>query len=96
MVSISIIIPIYNVEDYIGGCLDSVFLQEDKNFSIECILVNDCTPDRSMEIVAQKLENYKGNITFLIQNREENGGICEARNTGLNKATGDYVFFYGF
>lgn len=93
MVSISIIVPIYKVEKYIGRCLDSIFGQEDKDISMECILVNDCTPDGSMEIVSQKLKNYKGNISFLIENHKENSGLCAARNTGLNKASGEYVFF---
>lgn len=55
--------------------------------------MNDCTPDRSMEIVAQKLENYKGKISFMILNHKDNSGLCAARNTGLRNATGEYVFF---
>ena len=48
MYSISIIIPIYNVEKYIERCILSVMNQKDYDGELECILVDDCTPDRSM------------------------------------------------
>ena len=52
---ISIIIPIYNVHNYVERCLDSVICQECEDFDLECILVNDCTPDDSMDVVERKL-----------------------------------------
>ena len=56
MYKVSIIIPIYKTEAYIGACLDSIFEQECDIAEIECLLVNDCTPDKSMEIVEQKIK----------------------------------------
>lgn len=90
---ISIIIPIYNVRDYVERCLDSVICQECEDFDLECILVNDCTPDDSMDIVERKLRDYVGEIDFEIISHLENGGLSVSRNTGLNAAKGDYIFF---
>ena len=53
MVSISIIIPVYNVEAYIRRCLESVMTQEFAGATVECILIDDCTPDGSMTIVEE-------------------------------------------
>lgn len=91
MYKISIIIPIYKTEAYIGACLDSIFEQECEMAKIECILVNDCTPDKSMEIVEQKIKEYKGNIIFKILNHLENQGLSVSRNTGMRASSGDYI-----
>ena len=93
MLMISIIVPIYNVEKYIERCLDSIIVQETNDVDIECILVNDCTPDKTMEIVSKKLETYQGKINFIIKNLEKNCGLCMARNIGVKIAKGDYVLF---
>ncbi len=90
---ISIIIPIYNVHDYVERCLNSVICQECEDFDLECILVNDCTPDDSMDIVERKLRDYVGKIDFVIVNHLDNRGLSVSRNTGLNAAKGDYIFF---
>lgn len=87
----SIIIPIYNVSRYIKKCLFSVCNQTfDK---IECIIVNDATPDNSMSVVGEILADYHGNIVFKILNHEANRGLSAARNTGIKSATGDYIYF---
>ena len=91
MYKVSIIIPIYKTEAYIGACLDSIFEQECDIAEIECLLVNDCTPDKSMEIVEQKIKEYKGNIIFKILNHSENQGLSVARNTGMRASSGDYI-----
>lgn len=91
--SISIIIPIYKSSHYIGRCLDSIFSQECEEADIECILVNDCTPDNSMEIVQNKLKDYKGKIHFNIIHLDTNSGHCVARNAGIRISTGDYILF---
>ncbi len=93
MVSISIIIPIYNVEAYIRRCLESVITQEFTGAIIECILIDDCTPDRSMAVVDEMVNNYDGLISFVLLKHEENRGLSAARNTGVLHAKGDYVFF---
>ena len=93
MLKLSIIIPIYGVEKYIGKCLDSIFSQEYEGVDIECIIINDCTPDNSMEVVAGKLQNYHGKINFIVKHHDVNRGHCAARNTGLKYASGDYILF---
>ena len=93
MVSISIIIPIYNVGAYIRRCLESVMTQKFVGAVIECILIDDCTPDRSMAIVEEMVNNYDGPISFVLLKHEDNRGLSAARNTGILHAKGDYVFF---
>ena len=96
MKKLSIIIPIYNVERYLAECLDSVIAQTYDHSQIECILVNDCTPDNSMEIVREKVEKYReegGSMTFKIVTHEVNSGLSAARNSGMEQATGEFLLF---
>lgn len=93
MVSLSIIIPIYNVEAYIRRCLESVMIQEFAGATVECILIDDCTPDQSMTIVKGMISEYKGPISFVLLKHNVNRGLSAARNTGILQAKGDYVFF---
>ena len=90
---VSIIIPIYKVEQFIEDCLRSVYNQSYKN--LEIILVDDCTPDDSMLIArnfVSKKELPKGmEIKFL--SHKKNRGLSAARNTGIDAATGDYIYF---
>ena len=90
---LSIIIPIYGVEKYIEDCLDSIISQECEGIDLECILIDDCTPDNSMTVVSKKLQEYHGGINFIIKHHDINRGHCAARNTGLKYASGDYVLF---
>lgn len=87
---ISIIIPVYNVERYIERCVKSVINQAYKG-EVECIIVNDCTPDNSINIIKEVLLVYHGNIQFKILHHTKNKGLAHARNTGLKTAVGDYV-----
>lgn len=84
---ISIIIPVYNVEEYLHECVDSVINQTYRN--IEIILVDDGSTDSSGKICDEYAENDK-RITVVHQ---KNGGLSVARNTGLSNAHGDYVYF---
>lgn len=93
MISISIVIPIYNVSSYIRRCVESILIQQRDDFDIECIFVNDDTPDDSMGIVHDMVDNYNGNCHFVFCNHETNKGLSAARNTGLLAATGDYIIF---
>ena len=93
MYSISIIIPIYNVEKYIERCILSVMNQKDYDGELECILVDDCTPDKSMQLVQTLIESYHGSISFHILHNHENQGLSSSRNKGISCAKGDYVFF---
>ena len=88
MVEVSIIIPVYNVEAYLKKCLDSVINQTYKNLEIIC--VNDCSPDNSLAVLQRYAQNDK---RIKIINREKNGGLSAARNTGLEQASGKYVYF---
>lgn len=85
---ISVIIPLYNVEDYLNECLDSVLKQTYENLEIICI--NNDSTDNSLNI----LESYaqKDNRIKVINN-QKNYGIGYSRNIGLKYATGDYIFF---
>lgn len=90
---ISIIIPVYKVERYIGRCLESVAAQACGDIRIECILIDDCSPDGSMRLARQFVEDYTGPIDFRFLAHQQNGGLSEARNTGIKAARGDYLLF---
>lgn len=86
-VDISIIIPVYNVETYLRECLDSVIRQDCEKFEIVC--VNDGSTDNSSAI----LDEYEKKYSFIHVYRKENGGLSSARNYGMQKANGKYIFF---
>ena len=89
--TVSIIIPVYNVAEYIEKCLFSVIKHNSDN--IECILVDDCGTDNSISIAEKIINQYNGSITFKILHHDHNRGLSAARNTGIEKATGEYLFF---
>lgn len=84
---ISIIVPVYNVENYLARCIDSILIQSFKNFEI--ILVNDGSTDNSLNI-CKKYANRNRRIKLVSQ---DNKGLSAARNTGLRFAMGKYVCF---
>lgn len=86
---LSIIIPIYNVEPFISQCLDSIYNQHFSEDDFEVIAVNDGTPDNSMSIVERFAKQHK-NLKIVNQ---KNQGLSVARNTGLDHAKGEYVWF---
>lgn len=90
---ISIIIPVYNVEEYIERCLLSVMKQTYKEQPVECIIVDDCGTDNSMIIAKQLIKQYKGPYTFRIVENGKNQGVSCSRNNGINASNGDYIFF---
>ena len=92
MVAVSVIIPVYKVEQYIEECLLSVINQV-YNGVFECIIIDDCTPDESMYIVNRVLSSYHGKIQFKIISHQHNQGLSAARNTGAKIATGNYIYF---
>lgn len=89
MKQLSIIIPVYNVEDYIHSCLDSIFRQGLEEECYEIIIVNDGTKDNSMNVITNIIDQHH-NIRILVQ---ENLGLSVARNNGLKIATGEYILF---
>lgn len=90
MPKVSVIVPIYGVERYIERCARSLF--EQTLDDIEFIFVDDCTPDRSIEILTSVLDEYpqRKKQTRIIHHNE-NKGLPIARQTGINAATGDYI-----
>lgn len=93
MYSVSIIIPVYKVEKYILRCLESIIAQELKGTVIECLLIDDNSPDKSMDIANRFIDAYKGNIIFRCFHHDKNRGPSAARNTGILAATGDFIYF---
>lgn len=89
---VSIIIPVYNVQDYILKCLKSVAGQTFQQ-DVECLIIDDCGQDNSISLAADFISKYSGKILFKIIKRESNGGLSAARNTGLDNAIGDYLYF---
>lgn len=86
---LSLIIPVYKVERYIAECLNSIFCQLNGRNEVEIIIVNDGTPDNSMVII-DEITRDKTNVRIINQ---ANQGLSVARNTGLQYATGEYVWF---
>lgn len=84
---VSVLIPVYNVEEYLERCLDSVLNQSLTR--IEVICVNDGSTDKSLEI----LKKYQENDSRVIIVNKENGGLPSARNAGIERARGEYVGF---
>lgn len=89
---VTIIIPVYNVERYIGKCIASV-MQQTFMGGVECLLIDDYGTDRSIEIAEKLINAYSGNITFRIIRHTANRGLSSARNTGIKAAQGDYIYF---
>lgn len=93
---VSVLIPVYNVEKYVQRCISSV-LNQTMQEGVEVIIVNDCTPDKSMEKILESLRTYEkkvteGNrMTVRIVTHDTNRGLAAVRNTGINCATGDYI-----
>ncbi len=88
MIKVSIIVPFYNVENYIETCLESLVNQTLED--IEIILVNDGSKDNSEKIAQKFIQNYPNKIVYL---KKENGGLSDARNYAIPKAKGEYIAF---
>lgn len=86
---LSIIIPVYNVEKYIASCLNSLLNQDLKSDEYEILIIDDGSTDNSILIASKHLDKHK-NIHI---HSQENAGVGCARNTGLDKAKGEYVYF---
>ncbi len=90
--SLSVIIPIYRVEGFIGRCAESLMCQTLKE-GVEFIFVDDATPDGSMRVLQEVLNHHperKGQVSIL--HHKQNLGLPAARNTGLSVAQGKYIF----
>ncbi|RGM04212.1 glycosyltransferase, partial [Streptococcus parasanguinis] len=84
---LTVVIPVYNVERYLKRCIESVLVQEWKDYEI--LLVDDGSTDNSPQICDDYVKAYD----FISVIHKENGGLSEARNTGISHAKGEYVYF---
>ena len=84
---LTIVVPVYRVENYIRRCIDSVLCQI--NSSIEIILVDDGSPDNSGKIC----DDYASKYECIQVIHKTNGGLSSARNAGINEARGEYILF---
>ena len=75
---LTIIIPVYKVEQYIERCVRSVMQQAMDDELIECIFVDDCSPDNSVSLIECLLADWQGNISFVILHHEHNRGLSAA------------------
>ena len=87
-INVSVIVPVYNSEEYIGTTLDSIINQDFKSF--ELIVIDDGSTDNSLEIINQKLS--KSTISYNVIH-QENSGVSSARNRGIDAAKGKYLVF---
>ena len=87
MEKVSVIVPVYKVEEYIDVCINSIINQSYKN--LEIILIDDGSPDKCGKIC----DNYCKIDNRIKVIHQENGGLSSARNAGILKATGDYLVF---
>ncbi|WP_060210034.1 glycosyltransferase family 2 protein [Sporosarcina koreensis] len=87
IIKVSIIIPVYNVENYLEDTIESVLKQSYKN--IEIILINDGSTDNSKKVC----ERYAAQYDFIYLIDQENGGLSKARNIGVKEAKGEYIIF---
>lgn len=85
---ISIIVPVYNVENYLAKCLGSLVNQTHQN--VEILVINDGSRDNSGEIIKSFEDKYPDKIKAF---SKDNGGLSDARNFGIDRATGDYIGF---
>lgn len=88
-IKLSIIVPVYNVEDWLPRCLISLLKQDIKNCHYEVIIVNDGSTDKSKSI-AETFAALHNNVHLF---NKPNGGLSDARNYGLSKANGKYIWF---
>ena len=87
-IKVSVIVPVYKVEQYLPACLDSLVKQTLEE--IEILVINDGSPDNSQQIIDQYAARYPGKIRPFIK---ENGGLSDARNYGVQFAKGEYLGF---
>lgn len=89
---LSIIIPVYNVKEYIKECLDSIYQSDVELNKVEVLCIDDKGNDNSIEIVKEYIEEHHiGNLKIITHS--QNKGLSEARNTGMKQALGKYICF---
>ena len=90
MKKVSILVPVFSVERYFERCARSLFEQTYRD--LEFVFVNDCTPDRSIDMLKEVIKEYPGRENSVkIVNHERNKGLAASRNTGLDHSTGTFI-----
>ncbi len=84
---VSVIVPVYNLENYIGNCIEKLLCQTYKNMEIICV------DDGSTDSSAEKIKSYAEKDSRVYYVRQENAGVSSARNTGMRTAKGEYLMF---
>ncbi len=87
---VSIIIPTYNVEEYIEECLDSIFAQNENDLKYELIIIDDGSTDSTLNIIKRYQNMYPEIVTII---KCEHKGVAAIRNIGLDMALGKYIYF---
>ena len=88
--AVSVIIPLYNAENYIAECLESIFMQTFQNY--EVIVVDDCSTDKSCAVVESYLEKFGGRLK-IIRTEKNSGSGALPKNKGIYLSRGEYIFF---
>ena len=86
---VTVIVPVYNVEEYLRSCLDSLVAQTIDHSQMEVLLINDGSTDNSLAICRE----YEIIYGFFKVFSQENAGVSSARNVGINNAKGKYIMF---
>ncbi len=88
---LSVLVPVYNVRDYLAECVESVLAQAPADAGVEVLLLDDCSTDGSADVMAALDARWPGRLRLL--RHERNGGLSAARNTMIGAARGDYLWF---
>lgn len=88
---LSVIVPCYNVEQYVGRCLDSIISQTIGIGNLDIVLVNDASTDGTSSILQRYVEQYPEHMRVI--NLEQNSGLSHARNLGIREAKAEYIAF---
>jgi glycosyltransferase involved in cell wall biosynthesis len=89
MIRLSIVVAVYNTENYLGRCLNSLINQDIPSSEYEILVINDGSPDNSAEII----EKYRSEFPQIVCFDQENHGLFETRNKGIELARGTYIYF---
>ena len=91
-IQVSILMPVYKVEQYLEKTLDSIFTQTYPDICF--VFVNDCSPDNSLQVLTDTIEKHHvDSVRYVIVNHEKNEGIAVSRADAIVHAQGDYIFF---
>ena len=88
---LSVLVPVYNVRDYLTECIESVLAQAPDDGGVEVLLLDDCSTDDSSAVIAQLQSRWPGRLSVLRHAR--NSGLSAARNTLMDAAKGRYLWF---